>query len=132
MRYFIALEIPTESQKELEDVQAKLADLIPQARLTDPAKLHLTLAFIGEQSDTLKDSLIDVIRNSVSGIPPFEITPAYIDGFPDIHEPHTILVRVKGDIDKLLLIRERIKDGLQELRLMVDERRFAPHIAIGK
>lgn len=132
MRFFIALEIPENSKLQLESVQQKLKDLIPPVRLTDPTKLHLTLAFVGEEPDSLKDSLTEVIKNSVSNIPSFELTPAYIDGFPDIHEPQTIWVGVKGDIDKLLLIRERIKDGLKDLGLLVDERRFTPHIAIAK
>jgi RNA 2',3'-cyclic 3'-phosphodiesterase len=132
MRFFIALEIPDISQQQLESVQDKLKHLIPKVRLTDPEKLHLTLAFIGEQPEDMKDNLIEVIKNAVLGIPPFSLTPAYIDGFPNIHSPNTIWVGVKGDIEKLLLIRERIKDGLKELRMMVDERRFTPHIAIGK
>lgn len=132
MRFFLALEIPPESEKEIEQVQKKLQDLIPTARLTQPNKLHLTLAFIGEQPDSLKIKLAEILKRSSQGIPPFEITPAYIDGFPNIHQPHTIWIGVKGDIDKLLLLRERLRDELVGLNLVVDERRFTPHIAIAK
>ena len=132
MRFFIALEIPEESKIQLENVQQKLKDLFPNIRLTDPEKMHLTLAFIGEEPDSLKQELIKIIKSATLNIPPFEITPAYIDGFPNIHNPHTIWIGVKGDIDKLLLIRERIKDNLNDLNLGLDERRFIPHIAIGK
>lgn len=132
MRFFIALEIPKDCQSQLENVQEKLKNLIPAVRLTNSNKLHLTLAFVGERPEVLQDSLVEIIKNAAQEISPFEITPAYIDGFPNIHSPNTIWVGVKGDIDKLLLIRERIKDGLQNLRLEVDERRFTPHIAIAK
>ena len=132
MRFFIALEIPDDSQQQLETVQIKLKQLIPEVRLTNPEKLHLTLAFIGEQPESLLPKLIEIIKQAVTGISRFELTPAYIDGFPNIHHPHTFWIGVKGDIEKLLLIRERIKDGLASLNLVVDERRFTPHIAIGK
>jgi RNA 2',3'-cyclic 3'-phosphodiesterase len=132
MRFFIALEIPETSKRQLEEVQEKIITLIPEVRLTNPEKLHLTLAFIGERPDDLKESLIEVIKNAALEMPSFEITPAYLDGFPNIHHPNTLWVGVKGDIDKLLIIRERIKDGLKALDLIVDERRFTPHIAIGK
>jgi RNA 2',3'-cyclic 3'-phosphodiesterase len=132
MRFFIALEIPTKNLPSLQSIQQNLHTLIPQARITDLEKVHLTLAFVGEQNDDLKDSLIKVIKDSADGIPPFEVTPAYIDGFPTIHNPHVLWVGVKGDIDKILKIRERIKDGLQKLNLPVDERRFTPHITIAK
>jgi len=132
MRFFIALEIPDVSRDEIEKVQEKVKDLIPRVRLTEPEKLHLTLAFIGVQPDNIRASLTKVIQQAAALIKPFEITPAYLDGFPNIHSPNTIWIGVKGDIDKLLLIRERIKDGLKETNLIVDERRFTPHIAIAK
>lgn len=132
MRFFIALEIPDISKQQLENVQQKLKQIIPEVRLTDPEKVHLTLAFVGNQNDSMKDSLIEVIKNAVLGINSFEVTPSYIDGFPSLHYPEVFWVGVKGDIDKLFLIREKIKDGLQKLKLTIDERRFIPHIAIAK
>ena len=132
MRFFIALEIPTENLSQFQVIQDNLQKLIPQIKITDVDKIHLTLAFLGEQSDALKDTLVNIITQAVKEIHPFEVTPAYIDGFPNIHHANVLWVGVKGDIDKLLLIREYIKDGLDNLHLPVDERRFVPHITIGK
>ena len=132
MRFFIALEIPSENSLQFIAIQDKLHKLIPQARLTGLDKIHLTLAFIGEQPDQLRDKLAQVIQEAAKGIPSFEVTPAYIDGFPNLHRPQVLWVGVKGDIDKILLIREGVKDGLETLHLPVDERRFIPHISIAK
>lgn len=132
MRFFIALEIPSENELQFKAIQQSLHTLIPQARLTAVDKIHLTLAFIGEQSDTLKNQLVSIIKTSVADTKPFEVIPAYIDGFPNIHHPQVLWVGVKGDIDKVLLIREGIKDGLESLHLPVDSRRFIPHISIAK
>ncbi len=132
MRFFIALEMPEENKPQFQAIQTSLQTLIPQIRLTALDKIHLTLAFIGEQPDELKNKLICVMRDAAIGVPPFEVTPAYMDGFPNIHHPQVFWVGVKGDIDKILLIRERVKDGLASLRLPVDERRFIPHISIAK
>lgn len=132
MRFFIALEIPEENKLQFQAIQSSLHTLIPQVRLTALDKIHLTLAFIGEQPDELKNKLVEVMSTAAAGVPPFEVTPAYVDGFPNIHHPEVLWVGVKGDIDKILMIRERIKDGLEALRLPVDERRFIPHISIAK
>lgn len=132
MRFFIALEIPKKNLLQFQDIQAKLHTLIPQSKLTDLDKIHLTLAFVGEQPDVLKNRLITLIQQAAQGVPPFEVTPAYLDGFPNIHHPLILWVGVKGDIDKVLLIRESIKDGLASLHLPADERRFVPHITIAK
>jgi len=132
MRFFIAFEIPSQNIPSFQAIQDRLSKLIPQAKITDLDKIHLTLAFLGEQEDQLQEKLIEIIKKAVENIPSFEVTPAYIDGFPNIHEPNILWVGVKGDIDKILLIRERVKDGLQSLNLPVDERRFVPHITIAK
>lgn len=132
MRFFIALEIPSQNIPQFQSIQQRVNTLIPQARLTDLSKIHLTMAFLGEQNSQIKDKLIEIIQQASKNIPTFEVTPAYIDGFPSLHHPEVLWVGVKGDIDKILLIRERIKDGLESLRLPVDERRFVPHISIAK
>lgn len=132
MRFFIALEIPEEEKKQFESLQQKLQTIVPTARLTNPNKLHLTFAFIGEQPDTLKQALIYVLQKAALGVKSFEITPAYIDGFPEIHHPKVFWTGVNGEIDKIIILRERIKDGLVKLNLDIDDRRFIPHITIAK
>lgn len=132
MRFFIALEIPKENLPQFQSIQIKLHTLIPQCRLTDLDKIHLTLAFLGEQPEELKSDLIKIITDGAEGISTFQVTPAYIDGFPAIHHPQVLWVGVKGDIDKIHIIRERIKDELEILHLPVDERRFIPHISVAK
>lgn len=132
MRFFIALEIPKENLAEFQAIQSRLHTLIPQARLTALDKIHLTLAFLGEMADSLKGNLTQIIKDAASGIPPFGVTPAYIDGFPNVHHPKVLWVGVKGEIDKIIILRERIKDNLTKFNPDTDERRFTPHITIAK
>lgn len=132
MRFFIALEIPRQNLAEFQAIQSSLHTLIPQIKLTTVEKIHLTLAFLGEQPAQLTDNLVEIIKDAAWNIPNFKVTPAYIDGFPTIHYPQILWVGVKGDIDKIFLIREGIKDRLENLGLPVDERRFIPHISIAK
>lgn len=132
MRFFIALDIPEDSKAQLRQVQESIKALIPEARLTANNKLHITIAFIGEEPNEQQSNLEQIIKEAVADIPFIELIPAYLDGFPSIHHPHTLWAGVKGDIDKLLIITDRIRDGLHKLNLQVDERRFVPHIAIAK
>lgn len=132
MRLFIALEIPEDSKKELKNLQENLKIILPQAKLTDPEKLHLTIAFIGEQPDQSKMRFMEVIKKAAEETSRFAVIPAYLDGFPHRHNAKTLWVGVKGDVDKLYLLRHHIKDGLKKLHLDVDERRYVPHIALAK
>lgn len=132
MRFFIALEIPKENSSQLLEIQRKIRDIIPEIRLAEEDKLHLTIAFVGDQDESLKEDLIKLITDAAKGVPSFVVSPGMIDGFPNIHHPMVLWIGVNGEIDNLLVLRERVKDGLKRLQLVVDERRFAPHITLGK
>ncbi len=132
MRFFVAFEIPEQNKPQFKVLQNNVCQLLPDLRPTNQEKLHLTLAFIGDQLPEVKPDLIEVLKIAAKQIAPFQITPAYIDGFPNIHNPRIIWTGIKGDIDKIIIIRERIKDGLAQLHLDTDPRRFIPHITIGK
>ncbi len=132
MRFFIALDIPQESKDQIKKVQVSIKELIPEARITDNDKLHITLAFIGDQPEDLQQKLEQAMNQAVADLSPFTLTPSYLDGFPTIHHPNILWVGVKGDVDKLLIINERVRDGLRALQIQVDQRRFIPHIAIAK
>lgn len=132
MRFFIALEIPTPNRQEIKVIQSKIKSLLPQAILTNPNKLHLTIAFIGDQPNSMIEPLTELLQTATASIPPFTITPAYLDGFPTLHSARVLWLGVKGDTEKLFILQERIKDGLLSLGLSSDLRRFTPHIAIAK
>jgi len=132
MRFFIALEIPDESKAQLERLQEKLKQIIPQVRLTDNNKLHLTIVFVGEEPENIKESLIQIIKKASLDISRFEVSPSYIDAFPGLNQPRTLWMAIEGDTDKLFILRERIKDGFEGMGLSIDERRYIPHIAIAK
>lgn len=132
MRFFIALEIPETNLDELIKVQQQVKQILPEIRLTVPQKLHLTIAFIGEQPESLKEDLIRLITVAADGVSPFTVSAGIIDGFPTLHHPKVLWMGVNGELDKLLIIRERIKDGLNNLSLPIDERRYIPHIALAK
>lgn len=132
MRFFVALEIPPENLEELIVLQKQVKEILPEIQLTEPDKMHLTIAFIGDQDESLKTDLIKLITDAARGVSAFEVSPGIIDGFPNIHHPNVLWVGVNGEIDNLLVLRERVKDGLKQLRLVVDERRFTPHITLAK
>lgn len=132
MRFFIALEIPENSQLQIKVIQNQLLEIFPNVRLIDHNKLHLTIAFLDDLPENLTPQLTEVIHHAVAEIEPFEVTPAYIDGFPSLHHAHILWMGFKGDLDKLFLIRERIKDSLYTMDIHIDDRRYTPHVAIAK
>lgn len=132
MRFFIALEITNENKAQIRLIQQEVGKILPRAKLTNLNEFHLTLAFIGEQPDTLKEKLIETITRAASGVPPFSVVPSFIGGFPHLHRCNVIWVGVNGQIDKLMIIQEKIQTDLAYLHLPTNNRPFTPHITIAK
>jgi 2'-5' RNA ligase len=51
MRVFIAVDLPKEVRKALNDVQRELEPLTNSARWVAPESIHITLKFVGEIPD---------------------------------------------------------------------------------
>lgn len=132
MRFFIALEITNENRAQIKYIQQEVSKILPSARLTNINKFHLTLAFIGDQPNSLKERLIETMSKAVDTVSPFSVVPAYIGGFPHLHHCNVIWVGVRGDIDKLMIVQERIQTDLAYLHLPTDNRPFTPHITLVK
>src|SRR5438105_7285608 len=85
MRVFIAVELPTEIQQALGDVQRKLRALTDTARWVVPESIHITLKFIGE----IPEKRVEVIDAAFTGLTwkPFIITVRGVGFFPGTRSP---------------------------------------------
>ena len=90
--------------------------LIPQAKITDPAKVHLTLAFLGEQNPEIKDKLVEIIEQSAKDISLFEVTPAV---YHDAKDSVNNIVISRKNLVKFCVEKLDLKIG-NKIRQQVD------------
>jgi 2'-5' RNA ligase len=124
MRTFLALAIP-------EDVRARLAVLqflLPLPRRVEPADLHLTLVFLGEQPMPVLEAVaeeMDRLRQA-----PFEVTLRGAGLFGGAR-PHLAFAEVLPcePLDRLQAKCARIA---RAAGVAVETRRFRPHVTLGR
>ena len=120
MRLFIAIQLSDSIRDSLSAVQMYLRDHGIRGNYTKPENLHLTLAFIGEYSDT--DLALEVIRSV-----PFEPFQMRIEGFGSFGDLYWCGI---GENGKLLSYVKRLRRALAENGIPFDRKKFSPHITL--
>lgn len=126
MRLFTALDAPEALRQDLADLQhAKELSV----RWSDPEKFHITLRFIGEvpeeQAIRYENVLADVRAPSV------ECVPYGVDVLPSRRSPRVLMLGLKRT-DSMMTLYENVTDALQSEGLEREDRKYRPHLTIGR
>jgi 2'-5' RNA ligase len=129
MRLFFAVELPKE-------VQSALGKLRPSDgsdyRWPDPSLLHVTLAFLGEQSEDRLEVLHSVgaaaARASSSGV----LKLGEPGSFGPRRAPRVLWVGLAGDLAALNVLQSHLAVRLRQAGFSIEDRAFTPHITLAR
>ncbi len=122
MRLFIALHFSPEIKNLLLDTIDDLRDQADRGNFTRPENLHLTLAFIGETTNTA------AVKRAMDRwkFKPFELTVGGSGRFGELHW---------AGVEKnptLFNLAEGLKEDLRKEGFLIEKRPFKPHITLGR
>ena len=124
MRVFVAINLPDEIRGELEKLQAHL----PIGRPVASDNLHLTLSFLGEQSD----ASCEEAHQALSGIRarPFDLRLVGLGTFGKT-SPQVVFADVER-CENLIALERKITRRLRDACVPFQKRRFRPHVTIAR
>jgi 2'-5' RNA ligase len=130
MRLFFAIELPT-------DVQSILGRLRPNDDSRDyhwvePALLHLTLAFLGEQPEEQLETLRQVGSAAASASRTGRLHLGEAGSFGAKRAPRVLWVDLAGDLTALLSLQSRLDAGLRQVGFDLEARPFRPHVTLAR
>jgi 2'-5' RNA ligase len=130
-RTFIAVKI--EPEEDFRDaitfIRSELRFEI--IRWVDINNLHITLAFIGDTEDNVINKVVSMLKNELSGFGELVFTLSGIGLFRSINDPRIIRTGIENG-GRLADVREIIKNGLGLLDIKLEERKFKPHVTLGR
>jgi 2'-5' RNA ligase len=132
MRTFVAVPLSQQCHELLSDLQTKMRPLGADVRWVATSSIHLTLKFLGEIDFARVPQLVDSLKNSSAGVSSFKLRLHGLGGFPNLHSPRVIWCGVEGEIDKLLLLQERVEKACADLGFPPETRPFHPHLTLGR
>jgi 2'-5' RNA ligase len=109
----------------LQGTSAKVTWVKPQA-------MHLTLKFLGEVD--LKDipAVCEAVNRAVNELPAFEFEAHGAGAFPSTSRPRTIWLGVGRGEEEFVALHAAIDRALGELGFRRENRRFRPHLTLGR
>lgn len=130
-RVFIAIDIKISS--ELHNRIKSYRDMLrhEKIRWVEPANMHLTLAFLGEMDEDQVRKAGTIMKEIVADYSSFPIDFAETGVFRSINHPRVIWIGLKAP-DILYEMRENLCRKLREADLYRDEKKFSPHITLGR
>jgi 2'-5' RNA ligase len=131
-RVFIALHLSDDARAALGRELRRLGRALPGVRLSDPASLHLTLAFLGEIDDATLAAVIALTGEVARATPPFHLALGRLGIFGPPEAPRVVWAGVGGELPRLRALQRRLSEALEPLGFPRDPRPFSPHLTLAR
>lgn len=131
-RLFIAAELPEQVRHLLTEAQQTLRRGNPPVIWVAPAALHLTLRFLGETPIDRTPELEQALRAALVTRSALDLTLTTIGAFPHDRQPSVIWAGIGGATSALAAMYASIEQALTALGFPADQRRFHPHVTLGR
>ncbi|MCH2189542.1 MAG: RNA 2',3'-cyclic phosphodiesterase [Gammaproteobacteria bacterium] len=131
IRSFIALSIPEEATNQLGDLSAKMSyqDKSGAIRWVDQENYHLTLAFLGDQTERDLENLAESLDQCVLQTE-FASRISMISPFPE-NKPKLMAALVEKN-EPLSSLHRQVLSAVNSIGMAMDKRKFNPHITLGR
>ena len=132
MRLFIALPLPDEVEKFLENIIKEFKQKPGKVKWVDSNNIHLTLKFLGEADQNKVEDISESIKSVASKHKSIKCTIDKIGGFPNLKRPKVIWAGLDGNIEKLESVASDIDTEMSQLGFEKENRKFKSHLTLGR
>lgn len=131
MRLFIAVPLSGSVRDSLTAAIAALRRELPGARFVRPDRLHITLAFLGDQPAGSLPSLRAALEAACSSAAPFSLTLGGLGCFRG-SDGDTVWAGLSGGTQPLAALQSRLAHRLTQAGFALERRAFSPHITLAR
>jgi 2'-5' RNA ligase len=130
-RIFIAVRTEPEGDlaRMISSVRAMLR--LEKIKWVDLSGVHITLAFLGDTPEERIKLLDSMLREKCAGFGEFDFVLSGAGVFKSFTDPRVLWVGI-SKADRLSSLYEIIGKGLGEAGFETEERKFRPHMTIGR
>jgi 2'-5' RNA ligase len=134
IRAFIAIEVPDEVGKSLENARRILASQLTHGgvRWVKVSNIHLTLRFLGNVGHDKLRALYDGLDDVAGRCSPFSLDLDALGCFPNPRRPRVVWVGMVGDSDRLSSLHRAVEQMLTPFGWEEEGRKYHPHLTLGR
>jgi RNA 2',3'-cyclic 3'-phosphodiesterase len=131
VRVFVALELSPALRAGILRLAETLSRKGVRASWPRDETLHLTLKFVGDVEEADLPDLVEAVRRAASRCSPFTFETRGAGAFPSPRRPRVVWVGVVPT-DALFDLQSGVEHELAALGVPREERRWSPHITVGR
>jgi RNA 2',3'-cyclic 3'-phosphodiesterase len=131
-RTFVAVEISAAIRARAAELIAGLQATAADVKWVEPHNLHLTLKFLGEVHQRDIVALCQAVSRGAAQVEPFALEVRGAGAFPTAARPRTVWLGAAEGAGQMVVLHDRVEDGLAELGYRKEHRRFQTHLTIGR
>ena len=132
IRTFVAFKLPANVISAIRQVQDEIIAYRFKAKWVHPAKIHLTLKFLGDTRAEAIAKIGEAIQRSVKGCSPIELRAKGLGVFPGINRARVVWVGIKGETELLRKLQESLQNELSQIGFAREKRSFKSHLTLGR
>jgi len=131
LRLFLAINLTPEVRRDVADATAALREAVPELAWVREHLLHLTLKFLGDQTDERAEELRPVLETVAGRHRPLSMTLGGIGAFPNFRRARVVWLGV-GQDPRLELLHHDVEVACEALKFEVEGRPFRPHLTLAR
>jgi RNA 2',3'-cyclic 3'-phosphodiesterase len=133
-RFFIAVPIPDNLKVKLQEVQKELQGFSSGFRWVNPNLMHITLLFLGEQTQKGIEDLSREIRTPLSETGIFSTSLGGLGAFPNPVKPRVLWIGVTSETARFIRLHQIIHQTANRFGLLerVGPSQFHVHITLAR
>lgn len=131
MRLFLAVNLDLGVRRALLEATAPLRTAAPTLSWVDESRLHLTLKFLGEQSEGVVPQVSASVTEVADRHKQFTIRLKDVGAFPNFRRARVVWLGIERD-PRLELLQHDVEVACQGLGFELEGRTFRPHLTLAR
>ena len=129
MRLFVAIDLEEDLREKIATYIQGLQGFAPEARWASPQSLHLTLKFIGEQTEQETERIAPALASIQ--VTPFTLQFRGYGFFPNPKRARVFWLAIEAPAE-LANLAEKVDASLMTMGLPREEHSYSPHLTLAR
>jgi 2'-5' RNA ligase len=131
-RAFVAVLLDEAIRRSVAAQIDRLRPLSKAVAWVPPHNLHLTLRFLGDQTEEQLAEVVPALEEAASGVPHFTLGLKGLGAFPGPEHPRTLWVGVSDGAQEVQRLQARVAEALERRGTPIEVRAWLAHVTIGR
>lgn len=131
-RAFVAVLLDDQTRRAISAQIDRLRPLSKAVAWVPPHNLHLTLRFLGDQTEEQLAEVVPALEEAGSGVPKFRLGLKGMGAFPGLDHPRTLWVGVSDGVQEVQRLQARVAEALERRGMPIEVRAWLAHVTIGR